>query len=269
WAPVASRKNKGSTDPPRRRRRATYTRTQGVRHLFAALDLRTDKMYGPEEAGLSPAAGGLRVPWSDRSSYVGLEAKDARLDTVPLYEVTEAGLVARPVTSFADLGLYERHGGGRRRPGAETSPERLTRASVLRPCLDHTSLFRSRCRPAQAPPRCGPVRGQSPRGSPCTHPCWPRKATGTVGGTEGGHVESSAKVYQLTSSASHVEPLEKVSAVSSDFSPWWVTPAARPCPDSFRRRGLSDTLATLLPIHPVGHVSSLQRRGYGKNGTVA
>jgi transposase len=46
WAPVASRKNKGSTDPPRRRRRATYTRTQGVRHLFAALDLRTDKMYG-------------------------------------------------------------------------------------------------------------------------------------------------------------------------------------------------------------------------------
>ncbi|HSH62409.1 MAG TPA: transposase, partial [Acidimicrobiales bacterium] len=30
----------------RRRRRATYTRTQGVRHLFAALDLGTDKMYG-------------------------------------------------------------------------------------------------------------------------------------------------------------------------------------------------------------------------------
>jgi hypothetical protein len=58
---------------------------------------------------LSPAAGGLRVPRSDRSSHVSLEAKDARLDNVPLYEVTEAGLVARPVTSFADLGLYERH----------------------------------------------------------------------------------------------------------------------------------------------------------------
>ncbi|WP_240777899.1 transposase [Nonomuraea basaltis] len=26
--------------------RATYTRTQGVRHLFAALDLGKDKMYG-------------------------------------------------------------------------------------------------------------------------------------------------------------------------------------------------------------------------------
>jgi transposase len=37
------------TDPkrgPRRRRRATYTRTQGVRHLMAAYDLRKDWMYG-------------------------------------------------------------------------------------------------------------------------------------------------------------------------------------------------------------------------------
>jgi transposase len=47
WAPVVARKDKGSTDSPRRRRRrATYRRTQGVRHLMAALDLRTDKMYG-------------------------------------------------------------------------------------------------------------------------------------------------------------------------------------------------------------------------------
>ncbi len=47
WAPAVSRKDKGSTTSPRRRRRrATYKRTQGVRHLFAALDLRTDKMYG-------------------------------------------------------------------------------------------------------------------------------------------------------------------------------------------------------------------------------
>jgi hypothetical protein len=28
-------------------RRATHKRTQGVRHLFSALDLMTDKMYGP------------------------------------------------------------------------------------------------------------------------------------------------------------------------------------------------------------------------------
>ena len=47
WAPVVSRNDKGSTaSPRRRRRRATYKRTQGVRHLMAALDLRTDKMYG-------------------------------------------------------------------------------------------------------------------------------------------------------------------------------------------------------------------------------
>jgi transposase len=31
---------------PRPRMRATYTRTQGVRHLFAAVDLGKDKMYG-------------------------------------------------------------------------------------------------------------------------------------------------------------------------------------------------------------------------------
>ncbi len=40
---------------------------------------------------------------------LALERRDARLDDMPLYEVTEAGLVARPVASFADLGLYERH----------------------------------------------------------------------------------------------------------------------------------------------------------------
>ncbi len=51
WAPVVARKDKGSpASPRRRRRRATYRRTQGVRHLFAALDLRTDKMYGHVKA---------------------------------------------------------------------------------------------------------------------------------------------------------------------------------------------------------------------------
>ena len=33
-------------EPPRPRRRATYHRTSGIRHLFGALDLTTDKMYG-------------------------------------------------------------------------------------------------------------------------------------------------------------------------------------------------------------------------------
>jgi transposase len=51
WAPVVSRRSKGSTSSPRRRRRrATYTRTQGVRHLLAALDLNRDQLYGHVKA---------------------------------------------------------------------------------------------------------------------------------------------------------------------------------------------------------------------------
>ena len=45
WAPVAA--GKGSSDAPRRRRRrATYTRPHGVRHLLAAYDLGRDRLYG-------------------------------------------------------------------------------------------------------------------------------------------------------------------------------------------------------------------------------
>jgi hypothetical protein len=45
WAPVAA--GKGDPDAPRRRRRrATYTRPHGVRHLLAAYDLSTDRLYG-------------------------------------------------------------------------------------------------------------------------------------------------------------------------------------------------------------------------------
>ena len=47
WAPVISRNDKGTTAAPRRRRnRATYKRTKGVRHLLAALDMNTDHLYG-------------------------------------------------------------------------------------------------------------------------------------------------------------------------------------------------------------------------------
>jgi hypothetical protein len=47
WAPTVSRSDKGSPGAPRRRRRrATHKRPHRVRHLMAALDLRTDKMYG-------------------------------------------------------------------------------------------------------------------------------------------------------------------------------------------------------------------------------
>ena len=47
WAPIARRSKKGSAaSPRRRRRRATYKRTQGVRHMFGALDMNRDWMYG-------------------------------------------------------------------------------------------------------------------------------------------------------------------------------------------------------------------------------
>ena len=45
WAPIAT----GTGDaehPRRRRRRATYTRPHGVRHLMAGYDLSTDRLYG-------------------------------------------------------------------------------------------------------------------------------------------------------------------------------------------------------------------------------
>jgi hypothetical protein len=45
WAPAAA--GKGDTaHPRRRRRRATYKRPHGVRHLLAGYDLSTDRLYG-------------------------------------------------------------------------------------------------------------------------------------------------------------------------------------------------------------------------------
>ena len=44
WAAVSGKKEPGQA--PRRRMRATYTRTAGVRHLFAALELGEDKLFG-------------------------------------------------------------------------------------------------------------------------------------------------------------------------------------------------------------------------------
>jgi transposase len=45
WAPVAAGRGDPGA-PRRRRRRATYTRPHGVRHLLAAYDLSTDRLYG-------------------------------------------------------------------------------------------------------------------------------------------------------------------------------------------------------------------------------
>ena len=46
WAPMAVKGEGTSNGPRRRRRRATYNRTKGVRHLLAAYDLNKDKLYG-------------------------------------------------------------------------------------------------------------------------------------------------------------------------------------------------------------------------------
>jgi transposase len=45
WAPAAQGKG-DTTTPRRRRRRATFTRPHGVRHLLAGYDLSTDRLYG-------------------------------------------------------------------------------------------------------------------------------------------------------------------------------------------------------------------------------
>jgi transposase len=45
WAPVATGEGAGG-HRRRRRRRATFVRSQGVRHLLAAYDLSTDRLYG-------------------------------------------------------------------------------------------------------------------------------------------------------------------------------------------------------------------------------
>jgi transposase len=45
WAPMATGRGEPA-QPRRRRRRATYVRLHGVRHLIAGYDLATDKLYG-------------------------------------------------------------------------------------------------------------------------------------------------------------------------------------------------------------------------------
>ena len=44
WAPISGKGKEPSRAP--RRRRATYRRTAGVRHLFAAYELGEDKLFG-------------------------------------------------------------------------------------------------------------------------------------------------------------------------------------------------------------------------------
>jgi transposase len=50
WAPVIVKSGATGKRPRRRRRRATFTRTSGVRHLMAAYHLNQDKIYGHVKA---------------------------------------------------------------------------------------------------------------------------------------------------------------------------------------------------------------------------
>ena len=54
WAAVRG-KSKESGRAPRRRRRATYHRTGGIRHLFAAYELGQDKLFGHIKPRKTPA----------------------------------------------------------------------------------------------------------------------------------------------------------------------------------------------------------------------
>jgi hypothetical protein len=68
WAAVGG-KNAEPGRAPRRRLRATYTRTKGVRHLFAAYDLGEDKLYGhikPRASGGEDTSVARRGRWGDR-----------------------------------------------------------------------------------------------------------------------------------------------------------------------------------------------------------
>ena len=51
---AVSGKGKEPGRPPRPRMRATYTRTQGVRHLFAAYELGEDKLFGHVKPSIRP-----------------------------------------------------------------------------------------------------------------------------------------------------------------------------------------------------------------------
>ena len=63
WAAISG-KSKQSGRAPRRRMRATYTRTAGVRHLFAAYELGEDKLYRAYQAAQDqgPVPGVLPLP---------------------------------------------------------------------------------------------------------------------------------------------------------------------------------------------------------------
>ena len=81
---------------PRRRRRATYTRTKGVRHLFAALELGSDKMYGAhQEAQAARRVPGV-LPLPARPASAGRADRDRLRQLQPAPDDQE-GQARRPV----------------------------------------------------------------------------------------------------------------------------------------------------------------------------
>jgi hypothetical protein len=91
WAPVSGKKEPGRA--PRRRMRATYTRTAGVRRLFAAYELGEDKLFGhikPRKTrgrflefcrylrSLYPSAIRIAIIWDNYSPHL-TTARDGRV----------------------------------------------------------------------------------------------------------------------------------------------------------------------------------------------
>ena len=91
WAPVAAGKG-DPTVPRRRRRRATYTRPHGVRHLLAGYDRSTDRLYGhvkvrktrnevPRVLSLPPVVASTRRAHRDRARQLQSASLDQQRPT--------------------------------------------------------------------------------------------------------------------------------------------------------------------------------------------
>jgi hypothetical protein len=92
WAAVSG-KNKEPGRPPRLRRRATCTRTAGVRHLFAACELGEDQLFGhikPRKTGpvswSSAATCARSIHPRPAGRYLGVSARTVRRQMAALME---------------------------------------------------------------------------------------------------------------------------------------------------------------------------------------
>ena len=86
WAPQAT--GRGEQDRPRRRRRrATYKRPHGVRHLPAGWDLSSDRLYGHVRAGRdAPSSGVLPLPALPVSARCADRDRAEQLRPAPVHQ---------------------------------------------------------------------------------------------------------------------------------------------------------------------------------------